>query len=194
VLDDPAGFDAHCRQLYGSSGQHSLPECATSVSEFVDSLESQAPALPDELVSGLNAAITVEEVESALLRMKNGRMAGPDGMRGELLKGAYGEWELPDGTIKQLFTLSRKLRDICNQAFTTGEVPAVWNSAFLCCVFKRGDASVKDSYRGIAVGSTMGKLFSMTLEKRLSAFCEFLGLLVKHALGLTVAPAIMCLC
>jgi hypothetical protein len=42
----------------------------------------------------------------------------------------------------------------------------------LCSVFKRGDASVKDNDHGIAVGSTMGKLFSMVLEKRLSAFCE----------------------
>jgi hypothetical protein len=64
------------------------------------------------------------------------------------------------------------LRDILDHAFSTGDVPEVWNSAFLCSVFKRGDASVKDNYCGIAVGSTMGKLFSMVLEKRLSAFCE----------------------
>jgi hypothetical protein len=128
--------------------------------------------MPDGFGSGLNASISVEEVECALLRMKNGRMAGPDGMRGELLKGAYTEWELPDGTFKHLFALSHELRDILDQAFSTGDVPAVWNSAYLCSVFKRGDASVKDNYRGIAVGSTMGKLFSMILEKRLSAFCE----------------------
>jgi hypothetical protein len=48
----------------------------------------------------------------------------------------------------------------------------MWNSAYLCSVFKRGDATVKDNYRGIAVGSTMGKLFSMVVENRLSAFCE----------------------
>jgi hypothetical protein len=27
VLEEPAGFDAHWRKLYGSSGQHSLPVC-----------------------------------------------------------------------------------------------------------------------------------------------------------------------
>jgi hypothetical protein len=42
-------------------------------------------------------------------------------------------------------------------------------------VFKRGDATVKDNYRGIAVGSTMGKFYSMILEQRLSAFCEQQG-------------------
>jgi hypothetical protein len=56
VLDDPAGFDAHWRQLYGSSGQHSLPECATSVAEFVSSLESQAPPMPEGFASALNGA------------------------------------------------------------------------------------------------------------------------------------------
>jgi hypothetical protein len=130
VLDDPAGFDAHWRKLYGSSGQHSLPECATSVSEFMASLSGSGAASPGSQAATLNVSISVDEVESALLRMKNGRMAGPDGMRGELLKGAYSEWELPDGTFKHLFALSSELRDMLDRAFSTGEVPAVWNSAY----------------------------------------------------------------
>jgi transposase InsO family protein len=141
------------------------------VQAFISSLESQGAISPSADSSVLNASISVEEVESALLRMKNGRMAGPDGMRGELLKGAYSEWELRDGTFKHL-ALSGELRDILDQAFSTGEVPTVWSSAYLCSVFKRGDATVKDYYRGIVVGSTMGKLYSMILEQRLSAFCE----------------------
>jgi hypothetical protein len=171
------------------------------VQAFISSLESQGAISPSPDSSVLNASIGVEEVESDLLRMKNGRMAGPDGMRGELLKGAYSEWELPDGTFKHLFALSGELRDILDQAFSTGEVPTVWSSAYLCSVFKRGDATVKDNDRGIAVGSTMGKLYSMILEQRLSAFCEQHGFRATGQAGTqplgsaqTAAPVTMCLC
>jgi hypothetical protein len=98
------------------------------------SLSGSGAASPGSQAATLIASITVDEVESALLRMKNGRMAGPDGMRGELLNGAYSEWELPDGALKHLFALSAELHNILDQAFSTGEVSAVWNSAYLCSV------------------------------------------------------------
>jgi hypothetical protein len=77
------------------------------VQAFISSLESQGAITPSADSSVLNASISVEEVESALLRMKNGRMAGPDGKQGELLKGAYSGLELPDGTCDSIHVLER---------------------------------------------------------------------------------------
>jgi len=53
--------------------------------------------------------------------------------------------------------------------------PPVWSSAILCAIFKRGDPANLDDYRGIAVGSVLGKLFSMILEARLNRFSEVHG-------------------
>lgn len=163
----------HWRALYGATGQHSLPECATSVSAFVTNLVSHLPTEENAAnAAELNNPLTVEEVESALLKMHNGRMAGPDGLRGELFKGAYTEVKLPEGHVKHIFHLSQDLCDIYNAAFSRGQVPKEWCEAFLSAVFKSGDSSVLDNYRGIAVGSAMGKLYSMIIESRLSRFCE----------------------
>jgi hypothetical protein len=57
----------------------------------------------------------------------------------------------------------------------TGLLPPVWCDAILCAVFKKGDPSVYDNYRGIAVGALMGKIYSMIVEARLDRFCEAHG-------------------
>jgi hypothetical protein len=52
-------------------------------------------------------------------------------------------------------------------------------------VFKKGNPSLLDNYRGIAVGSVFGKLFSLVLHKRLDAWAEEQGYraaaAVRHA-------------
>ncbi len=46
-------------------------------------------------------------------------------------------------------------------------------------LFKGGDASKFDNYKGITVGPILAKLFAMILEKRLSEWVEQHGLRVK---------------
>jgi len=50
-------------------------------------------------------------------------------------------------------------------------------------LFKRGDASEFDNYRGITVGPILTKLFVMILDKRLSEWVEQHGLCVKGQVG-----------
>jgi hypothetical protein len=56
------------------------------------------------------------------------------------------------------------------EAFSTRVVHAL---------FKRGDASKFDNYRGITVGSILAKLFVMILDKRLSEWAKQHGLCAK---------------
>ncbi len=165
--------DSHWRSLYGSPGQCSLPECGSSVAEFVNKLMVECPLAPHAHDAGLlNESFSVEEVEAVLLKMHNGRMAGPDGFRGELFKGAYEEIPVEDGKVKHDFTLSEDLSVLLSAVFKSGCVPPVWCSALLTAVFKKGDMNDLDNYRGIAVGSVMGKMLSMLLDARLSSYCE----------------------
>jgi hypothetical protein len=46
-------------------------------------------------------------------------------------------------------------------------------------LFKKGDASEFDNYRGITIGSILAKLFTMILYKRLSEWTEQHGLRAK---------------
>lgn len=79
--------DRHWRALYGSSGQQSLLECAPTVPEFASRLLGQHPN--EQYVTtaaSLNNPFSEAEMEVVLLRNHNGRMPGPDGLRGELFK------------------------------------------------------------------------------------------------------------
>ena len=94
-------------------GQHSLPETASSVTDYVSLLVQSVPSCSKvEAAQVLNEAFTVEEIEGALHKMHYGRMAGPDGLKGELFKGAYTEVPLSDGKVKHLFELSADLQII----------------------------------------------------------------------------------
>lgn len=54
---------------------------------------------------------------------------------------------------------------------------------FLSAVFKKGDPALLDNYRGIAVGSVFGKLFSLILHGRLDAWAEAQGLRANGQAG-----------
>lgn len=68
-------------------------------------------------------------------------------------------------------------------ASASGTVPAVWCSAFLSAVFKKGDASYMDIYRDIAIGAVTGNLYSIMLCYQLSRFCEEHGYRAKGQAG-----------
>jgi len=50
-------------------------------------------------------------------------------------------------------------------------------------LFKGGDASEFDNYKGIMVGPILAKLFAMILDKRLSEWAEQHGLCAKGQAG-----------
>lgn len=77
---------AHWQALYGASGCNGLPETAPLVEGLLQQLQGGSDSQPEGKSS---AAITVEEVEAAVRRLRYGRPVGPDGLRGEFLKGLY---------------------------------------------------------------------------------------------------------
>jgi hypothetical protein len=52
-------------------------------------------------------------------------------------------------------------------------------------LFKRGDASKFDNYKGITVGPILAKLFAMILDKRLSKWVNKMGYVPRVKLGFT---------
>eukprot|EP00775_Hariotina_reticulata_P009475 gene9475-biopygen11351 len=149
VLHSMHQLECHWRALFGTTGQQSLPECANSVHELLTRLSSVCPNPPTQAAVQLNDPISVMEVQTAICNLHNGRMAGPDGIRGELFKTAYVDVELLDGRRRRDYILLPVLHQLLSAAFEVKEVPAVWCTAYVSAVFKKA---------GVQLGPTLLQL------------------------------------
>ena len=107
-----------------------------------------------ELNEEMNRSISVEEIETSLKKLKNGKASGLDTITNEALKAS------PP-------SLKNALVKLFNECLDKGIYP--WNRTVISPLHKKGDINNPDNYRAIAVGSNMGKLFSSILLQRLFA-------------------------
>ena len=104
--------------------------------------------------SELDYAITTEEIASALKRLNRKSSPGPDKVSGaHLLAGT----EILMPALKLLF----------NKMFSSAKQPSIFSLNYLRAIFKKGDTSDPDNYRGIAIGSMIAKVFDLILLSRL---------------------------
>jgi len=116
----------------------------------------------------LNADITLVELLQALKKLQRNKAAGLDGIKVEFILDVGELLHMPLLTAFNCF-----LREGFPEALSTGVVHML---------FKGGDASKFDNYKGITFGPILTKLFAMILDKRLSEWAEQHGL---HAKGQT---------
>lgn len=118
----------------------------------------------------LGFPISQGEVQIALDMLRNGKSSG-DGYIGELLKYA----KIYDTEIKAyVYDLAPMCTTILARIFQ-GEVDMCqsMSRSKLTVIYKgRGDRHSCDSYRGIAIGSALYKLYATVLHNRIDAFCE----------------------
>ena len=104
--------------------------------------------------SELDSRITSSDVERALKKLKQNVASGVDKISAELLIAGK-------SFLMPLFLL------IFNKIFTHANYPLIWTQNFLKPIFKKGECWDPNNYRGIAIGSAMGKIFSLILLDRL---------------------------
>lgn len=97
--------------------------------------------------------ITVEEIKGALKLMKNNKSPGPGGIPIELIKHA---------PLKAI----EILRDIFNKILFGDSIPEEWNKSYISSIYKKGNKRDCDNYRGIAVISSVGRLYGRILKGR----------------------------
>ena len=93
-----------------------------------------------------------EEVDEAVRLLKNSKAPGEDGLPNEI-------WKIGSA-------LTDYLIEVCNHALE-GEVPKEWVDCTITQIYKKGSPNDPDNYRGIALLSTGGKVFSVVLTRRL---------------------------
>ena len=147
-LHDLTNFYEFFKRLYSDTPTDvqlpSEPEIVTN--------NSMRRELADEL---LNEDITIDELNSAIMKLKLGKAVGEDCVPNEFLRCSNMGMKL---SILHLF----------NQCLSNGVYP--WNVSLVTPLHKKGDRANPDNYRAIAVSSAIGKLFSNILLERLVKF------------------------
>jgi hypothetical protein len=110
----------------------------------------------------LNVDITLVELLQTLKKLQRNKATSLDGMKAEFILDARELLHMP-----LLTTFNCFLAEGFPEALSTRVVHAL---------FKGGDASKFDNYRGITVGPILAKLFTMILDRRLSEWVEQHGL------------------
>ena len=77
------------------------------------------------------------------------------------------------------------LRKLFNLILSSGIYPSSWATGYITPIFKTGDSSQPENYRGITITSNVGKLFNLVLNSRLDKFLEENKLIDKSQTGFT---------
>ncbi len=116
----------------------------------------------------LDQPITKDEVERAIKMIKRNKAVGVDGLRGELEGG--------NAIIMQLTILF-------NVILHSGQYPETWSLGYIVPIHKSGPTNVANNFRGITILSVFGKLFSIILNTRLSAWCDAYSIISESQAG-----------
>ncbi len=143
----PVDWLKHFKSLYCSPPDHSLQT-------DILALENNSPS--DEY---LNRPFTISEVKTVLKGLKNNKSACNDLISNEMLK---------SGSSILLPSMCK----LFNLILDSGVFPAAWNISFQVPIFKAGDPTECTNYRGIAINSCLGKVFSGVLQSRLLTFVK----------------------
>lgn len=100
--------------------------------------------------------ISLQEIEYALQKMKNGKSPGEDQITSEMLK--------MGGKV-----LREAVRILLNKCLMEGRIPESWNNAEIVLIHKKGDNTNLENYRPISLLSHLYKLFTRIITNRITA-------------------------
>ena len=118
----------------------------------------------------LNSKITGEEVLKAIKSLKRRKSCGPDLILNEMI-------------ITSCNFDVNIFCDIFNLILNTGVYPDSWRDNFIKPIFKGGSCNDPSNYRGIALASTLSKLFTRIMYNRLQTYLEENELIAKEQIG-----------
>lgn len=108
---------------------------------------------------GDEVTMTLEDIKNAARNLKNRKAPGPDNISNELLK--YGDEQLHE-EITKLF----------NKIIRSGRIPNNWKLSTTIPIYKKGEKSKPENYRGITLLNSAQKLFTKIITEKLEAYIE----------------------
>jgi len=107
----------------------------------------------------LDDGMNMREIVSSLNGLKNEKAPAEDGIPSEFYK------YHTEGFLQIIC-------DVFNRMYEGMSVDESFNSVLLCPVYKKGDRSDVNNYRGISFGNTIGKLFASVMNERLKKWVD----------------------
>ena len=107
-----------------------------------------------EVEEWLTEAVSMEEMEGVIRRLKKKKAAGPDGVGNEAW--IFG-WE----------KLRTKVLEIFNEIGRLRRLPKQWKEGIIAPLHKKGDRDQAENYRGITLMDTGYKIFAEIMRKRI---------------------------
>ena len=117
--------------------------------------------------------LTIQELTDAIRSLANRKVVGPDEVPVELFKIALNG----DPALRQ------RLLDIVVGIWRGGDVPQQWKDAIIKVLHKKKDRTECGNYRGISLVAHAGKILLKIIARRLSEYCERLGILHEKQSG-----------
>lgn len=105
----------------------------------------------------LDEEFTKQELRDTMIKLKNGKAAGEDGITTEFIK------TFPDSRQNELL-------QAINSIWTRCELPFGWNTAIIYSVYKTGDPSEPANYRGISLLDAGYKILTGMMANRLHLY------------------------
>ena len=109
---------------------------------------------------------TMQELTDDIRSLANGEAVGLDGVSTELFK----------ITLNNDLALCQRLLDIVVRTWRGSEVPQRWKYAIIMVLHKK-DRTECGNYRGISLVAHVGKILLRIIVRRLSEYCERVGIL-----------------
>lgn len=102
---------------------------------------------------------SLDEIKMIIKSLKNNKSPGEDNINSELLKlaGPY---------------LATQIQKLIGSMWTNEQIPKDWNTAIICPIFKKGNTSKVENYRGISLLNTSYKVLSLAVLKRLEIYAK----------------------
>ena len=122
--------------------------------------------------SNLDFQISPQELQAAIVCLKNNKAVGLDSISNEMLKCGFSH-------------LKNCLLKLFNSILTNGSYPSQWKKAYLSPIHKGGTSDNPNNYRGISILSCASKLFNVILTKRLDNFLQDNSLINPVQIGFT---------
>ena len=123
-----------------------------------------------DIDSILNRDFNLQEMKNMIDKLTRNKSAGIDTIISELLK------NLDETT---LMIIAR----ILNKIFDSGEFPGEWAVGIIVILFKGGEKTDLNNYRGITLLSVTGKLLVGMLNERLTKFVEKFKIVNENQAG-----------
>ena len=136
-----------------------------------NSNSDDAHHVPQALNDELNIEFSEDEVKTHMLKLKNNKASGCNGILNEFLK----------NSSKSMLALITK---IFNLIFESGSVPSDWSIGIIRPIYKKkGQQTDPNNYRPITLLSCLGKLFTSILNERLTNYYDVNYLLGEEQAG-----------